>query len=124
MLSAYYNVGSTALVLLLIALAIAGFFYYRSRRYRAKAGGGGALSLGPDYARDEENIPLTREGVNESTVGLGSADDYRPVGVNDGGAKGKGREKDVDPNSPRGEAIFDVGGSDDEDEEDDRQRRR
>lgn len=102
--AAYYNVGSTALVLVLIALAIAGFFWFRSRRTR-KAGG---VALAPDDGHDEENIPLTQAG---------NGNEYDPLSnlEANGNRKGKGKARDPDL-EPKSSAVFDVGDSDDEDD--------
>ena len=85
-ISAYYNAGSAALVLVLIALAIGTFLLCRKRRRTSRA----------NIAMTEEAIPLNQTVIDPRLEN--GNDDY----------KGKGRAHE-DP------AIFDVG-SDDEGE--------
>ena len=95
--TAYYNAGSAALVLLLIGIAIGLFFYFRQRR----------RTNGYWLASREENIPLTHSlGVEDTLPQNGDIDDEL-----NGDMKGKGPALN--------EPIFDVG-SDDEGEYRDR----
>lgn len=115
---AYYNVGSTVLVLVIIALVIAAGFYIRSRQKR------GSLKLATERD-EEESIPLSKSVGGSGDVERGG---YTPVGESDAAqgrerrapnGNGKGKERAIDSQTeeePKGSAIFDVGDSDDEDE--------
>ncbi|KAJ3993693.1 Alpha/Beta hydrolase protein [Lentinula boryana] len=101
MWEAYYNAGSTALVLILIVICIGLFIWWRKRQARAQTL---HLPLNQSEAEAEESIPLTRREQNDSVQ------EFRPR---------KGKERALDsssalssPNAP----IFDVG-SDDEDDQ-------
>ncbi|KAJ3927234.1 MAG: Alpha/Beta hydrolase protein [Lentinula lateritia] len=98
MWEAYYNAGSTALVLLLIVIFIGLFIWWRKRQARAQSL---HLPLNQSEAEAEESIPLTRRGQNDSMQ------DFRPR---------KGKERAVVDSSLPNAPIFDVG-SDDEDDQ-------
>lgn len=89
-LPAYYNAGSSALVLLLIALAIGIFFWCRRRSRRGVS----------QVRLEEEHIPLT-SSIND--------DDGPRQRV------GKGKERALGDIRER-EELFAVASSDDEDE--------
>ena len=89
-LSAYYNAGSAALVLLLIVLAVGIFFWCRIRSRRRVS----------QVRLEEENIPL-HSGMNED-------EGFRQ-------RTGKGKERALGDASER-EEMFAVADSDDEDE--------
>lgn len=92
-LVAYYNAGSSALVLLLIFFAIGTFIWCRVRRRRLRL---------PVNLTEEESIPLNTSHRFEEE------DDDR--GVN---KQRKGKERAMERAQP---PIFDVGDSDDEDD--------
>ncbi|KAJ3760841.1 Alpha/Beta hydrolase protein [Lentinula raphanica] len=101
MWEAYYNAGSTALVLLLIVIFIGLFIWWRKRQGRAQTV---RLPLNQSEAEVEESIPLTRREENDSVQ------EFRTR---------KGKERAVDPSSALSspsQPIFDVG-SDEEDDE-------
>jgi carboxypeptidase D len=89
-LSAYYNAGSAALVLLLILLAIGVFFWCRIRSRRRTS----------QVRLEEESIPLHS--------GVGDDEGFRQ-------RVGKGKERALGDASER-EEMFRVADSDDEDE--------
>ena len=90
-LSAYYNAGSAALVLLLILLAVGIFFWCRIRSRRRVS----------QVRLEEESIPL-HSSVNDDDEGFRQR-------------AGKGKERALGNASER-EEMFAVADSDDEDE--------
>ncbi|KAF8645522.1 hypothetical protein AX16_007806 [Volvariella volvacea WC 439] len=115
MWEAYYNAGSSALVLLLIFLGIGGYIWYRTRRKGLK------LPLN-DQSPADEVIPLNASirngGFDEHGNGHdnGGGDVYRR-----GSLKGKERARASDLELEQqqrggggGQAIFDVGDSDED----------
>lgn len=100
MVTAYYNAGSAALILVLILVFIGLFLFWRSRRGRAQ----GRVNL-PTEQDHEERIPLS------TSVG-GAGISREDVTHRDG----RGR-------STEGEAIFDVGDDSGSEDGGDRHRR-
>jgi carboxypeptidase D len=92
-LAAYYNAGSSAVVLLLISLAIGSFVWCRVRRRRLRL---------PVNQTEEESIPLNTSHRYD--------DDEEGQLIN---KQRKGKARAVEPPHP---PIFDVGDSDDEDD--------
>jgi carboxypeptidase D len=104
--TAYYNAGSAALVLVLIFLVIGLFVWCRVRRKRVVQ----LPTTQPDEDEDEENIPL-----NPSSFGERQHDEISSDSVGFRG-KGKERSRNGDISPPEEPPIFEVGDSDDEEE--------
>ncbi len=92
-LTAYYNAGSAALVLVLIFVVVAAFLWCRMRNKRK-------LRLPMNNRSEEESIPLNTSMADEN----GDEGAYR---------QRKGKERAVEPPEP---PIFELGDSDDEDD--------
>ena len=97
--SAYYNAGSAALVLLLIAIVVGAFIWWRSRRSRLR-GLPGSTENG--FGLGEESIPLTQNGHSHDAPDEDEAPQQ---------PKGKERATTLPPK----EEIFRVDDSDEED---------